>query len=240
MQLHQIRNSTIILYYAGKKFVIDPWLSDKGSDGWIGPTVELPISIEEIVSGVDAFLVTHTHEDHFSVHGMPKNIQMYVQNIQDMNKLIDFGFENVCILDEAGSNFNDIMLYKTGGLHFDKTPNTMGDVCGIILKHANEKTIYFTGDTIWCPDVEKAIETHNPDIIVVNACAARYGGGRLIMDENDVYNVYKTAPEALIVISHMEAVSHATITRNDMLNYIKKNKMISRVLIPNDGEQIQF
>ena len=32
MQFEQIRNATIVLEYAGKKFLVDPWLAPKGSN----------------------------------------------------------------------------------------------------------------------------------------------------------------------------------------------------------------
>lgn len=33
MKFEQIRNATIILDYAGKKFLVDPWLAPQGSNG---------------------------------------------------------------------------------------------------------------------------------------------------------------------------------------------------------------
>lgn len=241
MEIQQIRNATLIIRFARKKFVIDPWFSNKGADGWIGPTVDLPLPIEDIVSDVDAFFVTHIHLDHFNVYGMPKDKTIFVQNEEDRQTLTKLGFKNISILIENGSAIGNIEVYKTNGVHLDKNPELMGNVCGLILKHPSEKTVYIAGDTIWCPDVEKAIMEYQPDIIVVNGCAARIPtGGRLIMDEDDVYKVYQAAPESQIIVSHMEAVGHATVTRQDMRTYVEKKEIAEKVLIPNDGEIFSF
>lgn len=72
MKITQIRNATQIIEYAGKKFLIDPMLSDKGA--WPGfegtarseirnPMVELSLDISTLLE-VDAIIVTHTHPDH--------------------------------------------------------------------------------------------------------------------------------------------------------------------------------
>ena len=72
MNITHIRNATQIIDYAGKKFLIDPMLADKGA--WPGfpgtarselrnPLVALPFSRDNIID-VDAVIVTHTHDDH--------------------------------------------------------------------------------------------------------------------------------------------------------------------------------
>ena len=73
MKITQVRNATQILEYAGKKFLIDPMLSDKdiwpGFEGTVrseirNPMVELPLDISSLLA-VDAIIVTHTHPDHW-------------------------------------------------------------------------------------------------------------------------------------------------------------------------------
>jgi len=225
------------------KFVTDPWLSLKG-DNLFGPTVELPISIEEIVSNTDAFILTHKHPDHFSEYGLPKDKPIFVQNTKDEKALKKLGFTYIQILSQEGSRFGDIILFKTKGVHIKPKlfpfSVLIGDVCGVVFKHPTEKTVYFAGDTVWCSDVKNAIDLYRPDIIIVNACAAKLPVGRLNMNQEDVYRVYQAASDSIIIISHMESVSHATVTRNDMRNFLQQKSISSNIHIPNDGDVLSL
>ena len=40
---------------------------------------------------------------------------------------------------------------------------------GFALRAPGEKTVYFSGDTIWTENFELAIKKYNPDYIVMNA-----------------------------------------------------------------------
>ena len=80
----------------------------------------------------------------------------------------------------------------------------------------------------------EALDTHHPEVIVINACGARVASGdRLIMDLADVRAIAAYAPNSLIIASHMDAVSHLSVTRDDIRALRLKN-----VLIPEDGEII--
>lgn len=56
--------------------------------------------------------------------------------------------------------------------------------------------------------------------------------GRLIMDDNDLYQVYQTAPNAVIIASHMDNVPHATLTRKTL----RAKGIVDKIRIPADGE----
>lgn len=85
MNVQQIRNATLKIQYGGTTFLVDPWLQDKG-EGRSAPTVrpemadvknplcDLPLSVEQILDGVDFCLVTHIHFDHFTADYLPKTI----------------------------------------------------------------------------------------------------------------------------------------------------------------------
>ena len=91
MNITHIRNATQIIEYAGKKFLIDPMLADKGA--WPGfpgtarselrnPLVALPFSRDNIID-VDALIVTHTHDDHWdeaAIAAIPKTLPVFVQD----------------------------------------------------------------------------------------------------------------------------------------------------------------
>lgn len=254
MKIKQIRNATIVVEYAGKKFLIDPVLADKGTYPPFGPgmglpdalrqdqfnpLVSLPMSIDEIIN-VDAVIVTHLHLDHFDDAAkeiLPKDIKMFVQNEEDAKEVRNAGFQNVDVLQE-NTVFEDIQLIKTKGEHGrGEILKAAGEVCGVIFKHPKEKALYLAGDTVWYKAVKEVIETHIPEVIVVNGGDNQFLiGGSLIMGKDDIYEVHKAVPNAKIIVSHMEAINHWTLSREELKSFINEKSMSSNVLVPDDGE----
>jgi L-ascorbate metabolism protein UlaG (beta-lactamase superfamily) len=253
MKIQQIRNATIVVQYAGKKILIDPFLAEKGTyppfpnslrQDQNNPLVSLPISIDEIVNSVDAVIVTHLHLDHYDAaakEALPKDIKMFVQNEDDANIVKKDGFLNVEVLQED-TVFDDVQLIKTKGEHGrGEILKLAGLVCGVVLKHPDEKTLYVAGDTVWYGSVQEVIDTHKPEIIVVNAGDNQFlEGGSLVMGKEDVHEVYKAAPNAKIIASHMEAVNHWTLSREELKRFISEKGISSNVLVPNDGDSYSF
>ena len=259
MKITQVRNATIVVEYNNTKFLIDPWLMPKdympGFDTAINsqirqPRVKLPFDIEKIVD-VDAVIITHIHPDHwdeFAEKALDKDIKVFVQSYIDKDYVISKGFTNVEIIQEIGTEYNDITLYKTDTQHgrreiIKPLCDSIGmpyEAMGIVFKSENEKALYIAGDTIWCEEVNAALKKYSPDVIVVNACAATLlNGERIIMNIEDVKNVLNTAPDAKVIASHLDTVSHLSVTRRDLKEYKNKNN-IDSLLIPDDGETIDF
>lgn len=255
MLIHQIRNATIIVTYKGKKFLIDPWLMPKdympGFESAVNasvrqPRTELPLPIKDIVNA-DAVILTHFHPDHwdmFAAEALNKNIPFFVQNNDDAARIKALGFNNIRILYKEGCKFAEISLYKTYGQHGKREIvkplcERIGldyDAMGVIFKSEAEKTLYIAGDTIWCEEVMEAIDKFSPEVVVANACGATLLNGEIIiMDNKDIRNLAAYAPSAAIIASHMDTVSHLTVTRND----IKKMK-IKNIFVPEDGECLEF
>lgn len=93
----------------------------------------------------DAVIITHLHLDHFDKEAkklLPKNIPVYVQNQEDKEVLVSAGFHNVQILGND-TMFGTIRLIKTNGQHGydDEIIKALGDVCGVIMQHEQEKTL---------------------------------------------------------------------------------------------------
>ncbi|MBZ5481524.1 MBL fold metallo-hydrolase [Bacillus sp. T_4] len=88
---------------------------------------------------------------------------------------------------------------------------------------------------------EEEINTHKPEIIVVNGGDNQFlEGGSLVMGKEDIYQVFKAAPHATIISVHMEAVNHWTLSREELKGFINEKDMASRVFIPDDGEVYTF
>ena len=257
MKIHQIRNATIIVTFNDKRFLIDPWLMPKdfipGFEGAMNsefrqPRVDLPISIDKIVD-VDAVILTHFHPDHFdefAVNALDKNIPFFVQNETDLNIIKNFGFNDVRIVSENGTDFEGVKLFKTQCQHGRREVvkpmcEQIGmpyDSMGIAFKSNKEKTLYVAGDTIWCEEVKQAIDKFNPEIIIINACGATVlvgEGERLIMDIEDTKAISKYAKNSTIIASHMDTVSHLTVTREDI-----KALKLNNVFVPDNNEILEF
>ncbi|GKV57794.1 UPF0173 protein YddR [Sporosarcina sp. NCCP-2222] len=253
MKIHQIRNATVVLEYAGKKFLIDPMLAEKGvyppfpnspRQDKKNPLVDLPISVDQIINGIDAVIVTHLHYDHWdeaAADALPKDIKLFAQNEEDATEIRHAGFQDVEVLQE-NTVFEGIQLIKTKGEHGrGEILQLAGLVCGIVFKHPSEKTLYVAGDTVWYNAVQDTIHTHEPEIIVVNAGDNQFfEGGSLVMGINDVYEVYKAAPNAKIIAVHMEAVNHWALSREDLKKFTIDIGIETNVFVPNDGESYSF
>ncbi len=112
------------------------------------------------------------------------------------------------------------------------------DAMGIAFKSNKEKTLYVAGDTIWCEEVKQAIDKFNPEIIIINACGATVlvgKGERLIMDIEDTKAISKYAKNSTIIASHMDTVSHLTVTREDI-----KALKLNNVVVPDDNKILEF
>lgn len=253
MKIEQIRNATIVVKYAGYKFLIDPFLSKKGTlppfpnsdrQDQNNPLVELPVSVESLINDLDAIIVTHLHMDHYDDAAkklLPKEIKMFVQNEEDAVQVKSDGFTNVEVLQED-TTFNGIQLIKTKGEHGrGEILKLAGQVCGVIFKHSSEKTLYVAGDTVWYEAVQEVIDTHKPDVIVVNGGDNQFHqGGSLVMNKEDIFEVHKAAPAAKIISVHMEAVNHWNLSRAELRNFIADKGISENVLVPEDGEYYTF
>ena len=263
MEIQQIRNATLKITYGKMTFLVDPWLAERGAMGCLAdykmtipdaakekikmPTVGLPQSSEEILAGIDAYIITHIHPDHIDMCpdgtvGMllNKSLPVYVQNAEDQAILLKSGFKFVTVLTEQVLELpNNVNLKKTPALHGTIKP--CGPASGFILECTNEKSLYVAGDTIWFPGVGNTLAAYKPEVIVLNACAAKLEEyGRILMDDADVAKVYEACPDASIIASHMDTVAHAFLSRLTLKEKLSNRKIQDKILIPKDGETMQF
>jgi len=93
--------------------------------------------------------------------------------------------------------------------------------------------LYVAGDTVWYEGVAETIERHRPRVAVVNAGAAEFlEGGLIIMGIDDVREVAARVPTAVAV--HMEALNHCHLTRAAL------RAAVLDVLVPDDGETLEL
>ncbi|MEM6161275.1 MBL fold metallo-hydrolase [Erwinia sp. P6884] len=258
MKIMQVRNATQVITFAGKKFLIDPMLSDK--DAWPGfegtvnslirnPMVDLPVDVATLLD-VDAIIVTHTHQDHWdeaAVAQISKDKPIYVQNENDRELLHSQGFTHLQVLT-ASTTFGDIDLIKTACQHGSdeayanpQLAAILGDSSGVLFRHPSEKTLYLVGDSIWINAVADNMRKYTPGVVILNTgWAHKLGYGPIIFGKEDILKTHMILPEAKIVATHMEAVNHCLVTRKAVLAYAQINQIDALVSAPADGETIAF
>ncbi|MCQ2444200.1 MAG: MBL fold metallo-hydrolase [Mailhella sp.] len=262
MRIQQIRNATLRIEYAGRTFLTEPWLAGRGEFGTFRtsgagfrcrpemadipmPACGLPFDREQVLDGVDACICTHIHPDHIDMapdgtvgRYLRRDMPIFAQSMEDARAFVRSGFENVTAMYE-NSAFDGIEVIPVPARHGTKIP--CGPACGVILRHPEEKTLYIAGDTIWYGAVARTVRDFAPGVIVVNACAAELlDEGRLIMDDADVEKVVRAGSGARVLVSHMEAVAHATISREEMRRRLVSRGVWDMVDMPDDGEICEY
>ncbi|SDR77662.1 L-ascorbate metabolism protein UlaG, beta-lactamase superfamily [Halopseudomonas litoralis] len=260
VQLQQIRNATVKITYADTTFLIDPMLSKTGTyPGFEGtyrselrnPLVDLPMSEQDVIDGVDAVIVTHTHLDHWDDAAqkfLPKDIPLYTQHQADADMIRSQGFTDVRVLSDK-ADFGGVTLTKTGGQHgtdemyaLPELGAFLGDAMGVVFQAPGHKTLYLVGDTIWRDEVDQALAEYQPQVIVLNAGYAMLNGfdDSIIMGKDDVLRATQVAPDAAIVATHMGAINHMALSREELKKYVEENGIQDQVEIPEDGASIDF
>ncbi|MCT4637561.1 MAG: MBL fold metallo-hydrolase [Bacteroidales bacterium] len=248
VKVQLIRNATMKIEYAGKTILTDPMFSDKAAFMSFvnpaenkNPTVDLPVSINNILSGVDFILLSHVHPDHLdpkAVELIDKNIPLFYQSF-DSEAVTKYGFKNATVVDNS-SDFAGIEIIRTGGKHGEgDVLKHLGEVSGFVLKAENYPTIYWIGDCILDDEIKANITKYNPDIIITHSGGAKFMGQNLIlMDSNETIQVSELAPKAKVVAVHMESLDHCFSTREDLKKLAEEKGITNRIIIPADGEAV--
>ena len=249
MKLRLIRHATLLLEYNGQNILVDPMFDNAGARPAIenspnprnNPLIDLPMPASEVISGIDGVMVTHTHSDHWDATAaniLPKTIALFGQP-EDETKFRSQGFTNVQAIRDS-IHWKGIGITRTGGQHgTGDIARMLAPVSGFVLQAAGQPTLYIAGDTIWCSEVQEALNKYKPNVIVLNAGGARFlEGDPITMTADDVIETCRAAPEAQIVGVHMEAINHCLLTRADLAFQLESARVISQVAIPQDGDSV--
>jgi len=226
MKLRLIRNATLKLDILGRTILVDPFFAPKGTRPPLAgrahnPLVDLPASTDEILSGVELVIVSHLHADHFDPVAqslVPKHLPLICQT-GDEDKIRSFGFSNVTPLIEP-IDWQGILIERREGSHgLGPVVKKMGSVMGFSLMARNEPALYWAGDTVLYPAVESIIDETRPDVVIIHPCGARWEGDLITMDAEQAVAICRLASNASVVATHMDALDHATVTRDDLRRY---------------------
>jgi L-ascorbate metabolism protein UlaG (beta-lactamase superfamily) len=253
VEIHFIRHATFVIEVGDLRVLVDPMLGEAGTAPAIqntpnprpNPLVDLPFGAEglsDLVENTDAVLVTHTHNDHWDGRArelIPEDTPLLCQR-HDEETFSGAGFANVSPF-EPELTWNDLRFVRTDGKHgTGEIGEQMGRVSGFVVRSEGSPSLYVAGDTIWCDEVEEALLAHRPDVVVVNAGAARFlEGDPITMTAEDVARVCHAAPEARVIAVHMEAINHCVLTRAELAGALEEQGLAGRVEIPADGEKLE-
>lgn len=249
MKLQLVRNATLKLGYAGRTILVDPYLAPRHSlPSFTGkspnPTAELPMSIEEILAGVELVIVSHLHTDHFdsvAKERVPRDLPL-VCRPGDEETIRKAGFTDVRPLT-GETNWRGIRIVRREGNHGSgDVLAKMGPVMGFTLEAADEPSVYWAGDTILYPPVLETISGFRPDVVVTHSCGALWDNTLIVMDaEQTVATCEAVKEKAVVVATHMEALDHSTVDRAALRSHADRRGISpARLLIPADGETLSF
>jgi L-ascorbate metabolism protein UlaG (beta-lactamase superfamily) len=254
MKVQLVRHATLIVEAGVASYLVDPMLAP--AEAWDpvsnsanprrNPMVELPMQPDELEDALDALaavFVTHIHADHWddpAKEQLDKDLPIFCQP-NDADSIKDARFSEVMSAGN-GTEWEGLNISLTGGMHgTGEVAERIGPVSGFVIKSKSEPSLYIAGDTVWCSEVETALEMHQPDVIVVNAGAAQFiDSDPITMDSEDVIQVANAAPQAQVVAVHMETINHCVLTRAELKSATEEAGLSDRVLIPADGERLTF
>ena len=115
----------------------------------------------------------------------------------------------------------------------------MQNSSGIVLRKEGEKTVYITGDTVWCRGVREGIGYH-PDVIIAYLGHSRGEGMHITMGTEDLERIQSAAPYAKIVCVHMETFENQELTRDALRAYAMQRGFLDQLIIPENGDVIEI
>jgi L-ascorbate metabolism protein UlaG (beta-lactamase superfamily) len=249
MEIQLIRHATLRVRMAELTFLVDPMLGDQGSMPAIAnsanpapnPLVPLPIPVAEILTGVNAVLVTHVHRDHWDAAAselIPRSLRIICQPA-DVAFFRDLGFEDVCPVHSAVA-FGMVTIARTPGEHGKgEIGRKMAPVSGYVLRSREGESLYIAGDTIFFPAMQKILKDFAPQVTVVNSGGARFlEGDPITMTAGDITEVARLAPCTQVIAVHMEAINHCGVSRPELARHLHSAELQKPVLIPQDGELV--
>jgi L-ascorbate metabolism protein UlaG (beta-lactamase superfamily) len=244
MQLQLIRNATLKLAYGGATILVDPYFAPKHSlPSFTGrshnPMVELPVPVEEILDGVELVVVSHLHTDHFDAVAkeiVPKHWPLICQPGNE-STIRQAGFTDVTPLT-GEITWRGIRITRCEGNHgTGAVLDKMGQVMGFTLEAEGEPSVYWAGDTVLYLPVLETIKAFEPEVIVTHSCGAMWDGTLIVMDAEQTVETAEVAPRATVIATHMEALDHATVSRNALRAHAASRRLSpERLLVPADGE----
>jgi len=249
MEIHHIRNATLLLTLGEHRILVDPMFTRAGTMPGFkmfgggrqnNPLVELPDGAHEIFEQATAVLVTHEHPDHFDPKALAwtrkRKLPVGASTV-DAPNLATKGLD----VRPIEGDFLGIPAEVVPGAHGHGFFGwMMGPVAGFYLAHPSEPSVYITGDSVLTDTVRDAITRLRPDVVIAPAGSANFGVGKsIIFTLDELLELARLAPDD-IVFNHLESLDHCPTTRSKLRTRLDSEGVGSRAHIPEDGELLHF
>lgn len=257
MKITQLRNATAVLEIGSYRILVDPMLAPKNlwppikffQQRQRNPMIDLPEVTDSALETVTHCLITHCQKGHFDHLDRAGKRWLRTKQIpvictpHDADYLRQRGL-NVMPLQE---NHHEPQAFLDGQVR--TVPCTHGTgLIGLLMEHGvgyfiemqGEPSLYLSGDTIFTPTIRDFLAKHQPQVSLVPAGGARFDiGHEIIMGVDDVIELTRSST-GIVVANHLEALSHCSVTRTDLLAAAIRAGVADRLRIPEDGETLEF
>jgi L-ascorbate metabolism protein UlaG (beta-lactamase superfamily) len=116
----------------------------------------------------------------------------------------------------------------------------MGPGASYLIELPGEPTVYISGDTVFNQTVRNVLTNSHPDISILNAGTAALDLGRpILMPLDELINFIRTASGKVIAV-HLDAFNHCLTNRDILRETVLKEGLSDKVIIPTDGELLDF
>lgn len=256
MKIRIIRNATLTIEYGDYVILVDPMLAGQGAMpafSWFrhkampNPTVPLPKNAEAALKQTTHALITHCqrgHADHLDRAGK--------RFLRDRALPTFCRQEDKAYLEKRGLSTHPLRLGERQtfpGGYITPIParhghgwvaSLMGRGVGYFLEPEGHPSVYIAGDTVMTDDVRRVLTHSAPDIAVVAAGNASVDIGQpILMSLEEVMEFAALAP-GTVIANHLEALNHCPVTRIQVSTAAKKSGLHRKILIPNDGDLLDF
>ncbi|RUT69097.1 MBL fold metallo-hydrolase [Flavobacterium cupreum] len=254
MKLHHLRNATLVIETEKHVILIDPMLGKRKTIAPFtlfrykpkrNPLTALPKNSRDILSKVTHCLITHLHPDHIDKAGevfLKRKSIPVICSIKDEKALLQRGLTVIQSLDYwQPQYFLDGKITGIPAVHgYGFIAKLMGNVMGFHIELQNEKSVYISSDTIFTEHVQKVLTELKPDIATVACGTARLDIGQpLLMRMDDILKFAVLAP-GKVFANHLEALNHCPTTREALKQALIQNNLMSKTVVPNDGECVEY
>ena len=246
MKVTLVRSATLKLEYGGQSLLIDPAFTDKfAGPSFAGksknPLVELPMTREAVLAGVDAVIVSHIHSDHFDKAAqeyLDKALPVLCQPHEE-ESIRSMGFADVRPVEED-FRLGDVGITRTYAKHGSgAVQKEMGEASGFVFKAPGEPTVYWPGDTILCDEVRNILIKEKPAVVITHSAGAVWDGVKILFDEVETVEISKALPGSKVVAVHLDSYDHGTVSRESLRAYATEHGVTEEQLrIPADGETL--
>jgi L-ascorbate metabolism protein UlaG (beta-lactamase superfamily) len=244
--LVHVAHSTHLLWFAGTRFLTDPWFYDPAF-GALRHEVATPVEPEGL-GALDAILITHDHADHadlLAIDRMDKRAIVIAATIELAAKVRALGFGDVSVLAPWEKR-------RIGGATVTAVPG-LHDVyeVGYVLR-GGDRSVYFAGDTRLHPDLPAIAERLAPDVAILPVDGTRLTGGNLhVMTPADAAEAAKILKVKTVVPSHAEAEFSDPIAEHILASTVARARFVFgdeaarslpgvRCMVPQAGELVSL